>query len=45
VSSYRQIHEFQKDTSEYVNLKFKHDEQKLDKTTIVRDLTLQVHVN
>jgi len=45
VSSYRQINEFQKDTSQYANSKFKHKEQKLDKTTVFWDLTLQVQVN
>jgi hypothetical protein len=48
VSSYRQINEFQKDTSEYANSKFQHKEQKLDKqfqllgfdTTGTSELTL-----
>jgi len=48
VSSYRQINEFQEDTSEYANSKFKQEEQKLDKnyhllgfhTTGTSELTL-----
>jgi hypothetical protein len=45
LSSYRQINEFQEDTPEYANSKFKHKEQKLDKTSIFWDFTLQMQVN
>jgi hypothetical protein len=31
VPSYREVNEFQEDTSEYTNSKFKHEEQKFDK--------------